>query len=284
MVGGRQGPGASASAASQAGRWGTPPPRGPRWLARAARSLPGRAAPAAPPPIAGRACLRDVIAGDAVSQDADVHPGAAERDLLVVGHMPGWQVAFAVIALPPATILVRQHTPAPHRDDLARVVTNAVPERWEPPCHITRRRPGFPHADACHRRARLRLPLAGITGTPLTLRQRREQLSQAAREDLLELATAQAARLDRLIEELPLAAAPTTATLAVREPVDAAPLARDAVRLASLAHPTQPFILDVADALAGARGCGSTRTPSTACSPTCSATPPSTRPTRPRSG
>jgi two-component system OmpR family sensor kinase len=96
----------------------------------------------------------------------------------------------------------------------------------------------------------LRSPLAGITGTLATLRQRSQQLSQAEREELLGSAIAQAARLGRLIDLLLRAVAPTTTVPAAGHVVDAAQLARDAVRLATLAHPTQPFTLvDVVGAL-----------------------------------
>jgi two-component system, OmpR family, sensor kinase len=92
----------------------------------------------------------------------------------------------------------------------------------------------------------LRSPLAGITGTLATLRQRSQQLTQAEREELLGLAIGQAARLGRLIDLLLRAVAPTTTSPAAgQQVVDAAQLARDAIRLATLAHPTQPFTLAV---------------------------------------
>src|SRR6266566_3333934 len=91
----------------------------------------------------------------------------------------------------------------------------------------------------------LRSPLAGITGTLATLRQRSQQLTQAEREELLGLAIAQAARLGRLIDLLLRAVAPTTTVPAAGQVVDAAQLARDAIRLATLAHPTQPFTIAV---------------------------------------
>jgi two-component system OmpR family sensor kinase len=97
----------------------------------------------------------------------------------------------------------------------------------------------------------LRSPLAGITGTLATLRQRSQQLTQAEREELLGLAIGQAARLGRLIDLLLRAVGPTTTVPAAGQVVDAAQLARDAIRLATLAHPTQPFTLvfDVVGAL-----------------------------------
>jgi signal transduction histidine kinase len=91
----------------------------------------------------------------------------------------------------------------------------------------------------------LRSPLAGVTGTLATLRQRSQQLSQAEREELLGLAITQAARLGRLIDQLLHAVAPTATAPASVPVVDAAELARDAVRLATLAHPAQPFTLAI---------------------------------------
>ena len=91
----------------------------------------------------------------------------------------------------------------------------------------------------------LRSPLAGITGTLATLRQRSQQLTQAEREELLGLAIGQAARLGRLIDQLLRAVGPTTTVPAAGQVVDAAQLARDAIRLATLAHPAQPFTLAV---------------------------------------
>src|SRR6266536_2014349 len=81
----------------------------------------------------------------------------------------------------------------------------------------------------------LRSPLAGITGTLATLRQRSQQLTQAEREELLGLA----------IDQLLRAVGPTTTVPAAGQVVDAAQLARDAIRLATLAHPAQPFTLAV---------------------------------------
>ncbi len=95
----------------------------------------------------------------------------------------------------------------------------------------------------------LRSPLASITGTLVTLRQRGEQLGPAERDELLELAIAQAGRLDRLIGQLLVAAAPATTAPPAGRVVDAARLARDAVRLAALADPTRAFALEVPDAL-----------------------------------
>ncbi len=95
----------------------------------------------------------------------------------------------------------------------------------------------------------LRSPLAGITGTLATLQQRSKQLSPAERKELLGLAIAQAARLDRLIDQLLRAAAPTTTPPVARQVVDAGQLVRDAIRLATLAHPARPFVADVEGAL-----------------------------------
>lgn len=91
----------------------------------------------------------------------------------------------------------------------------------------------------------LRSPLAGITGTLATLRQRSQQLSPAEREELLGLAIAQAARLDRLIDQLLSAVAPTTTPPVAGQVVDAGLLVRDAIRLATLAHPARSFVADV---------------------------------------
>src|SRR6266508_1913167 len=95
----------------------------------------------------------------------------------------------------------------------------------------------------------LRSPLAGITGTLATVQQRSKQLSPAEREELLGLAIAQAARLDRLIDQLLRAAAPTTTPPVAGQVVDAGQLVRDALRLAMLAHPARPFVADVEGAL-----------------------------------
>jgi signal transduction histidine kinase len=91
----------------------------------------------------------------------------------------------------------------------------------------------------------LRSPLAGITGTLATLRQREQQLSEPQREELLGLAITQAARLGRLIDQLLRAVAPTATVPASVTVVDAVELARDAARLATLAHPAQPFTVAI---------------------------------------
>jgi signal transduction histidine kinase len=89
----------------------------------------------------------------------------------------------------------------------------------------------------------LRSPLAVITGTLATLRQREQQLSEPEREELLGLAITQAARLGRLIDQLLRAVAPTAPVPASPPLVDAVEIARHAARLATLAHPAQPFNL-----------------------------------------
>lgn len=97
----------------------------------------------------------------------------------------------------------------------------------------------------------LRSPLAVITGTLATLRQRKQQLSEPEREELLGLAITQAARLGRLIDQLLRAVTPTAPAPTSVPIVDAVEIARDAARLATLAHPAQPFTLatDVVGAL-----------------------------------
>src|SRR6266545_2327766 len=95
----------------------------------------------------------------------------------------------------------------------------------------------------------LRSPLAGITGMLITLQQRSKQLDPSEREELLGLAIAQAARLDRLIDQLLRAVAPTTTPPVAGQVVDAGQLVRDALRLATLAHPARPFVADAEGAL-----------------------------------
>jgi len=95
----------------------------------------------------------------------------------------------------------------------------------------------------------LRTPLAGITGMLVTLQQRSKQLDPSEREELLGLAIAQAARLDRLIDQLLRAVAPTPTPPVAGQVVDASQLVRDAIRLAMLAHPARPFLADVEGAL-----------------------------------
>jgi signal transduction histidine kinase len=91
----------------------------------------------------------------------------------------------------------------------------------------------------------LRSPLAGIIGTLITLRQRKQQLSEPEREELLGLAITQAARLGRLIDQLLRAVAPTATVPGSVPLVDAVELARDAARLATLAYPAQPVTLAI---------------------------------------
>ncbi len=83
----------------------------------------------------------------------------------------------------------------------------------------------------------------------ITLQQRSKQLDPSEREELLGLAIAQAARLDRLIDQLLRAVGPTTTPPVARQVVDASRLVRDALRLATLAHPARLFVADAEGAL-----------------------------------